>query len=72
MDRKIVKRIFPFALLFSILFWNGAFAHAVLIDADPAPNSHLKNAPSAITLSFSERLEKNYFSSVFMINTKTK
>ncbi len=65
--RVTIIRILAFILFgLAILFPQTAAAHAVLIQADPPPNSHLSAPPEKITLKFNERLEKElYFIRVY-------
>ncbi|MCQ6276631.1 copper resistance protein CopC [Bacillus sp. V3B] len=50
------------SLIFILTVPQGVFAHALLENATPAPDSQLKSSPKEIVLMFNERLERELYS----------
>lgn len=59
---KMARKWLILFVFFLLLFPQGIFAHALLERANPAPDSNLSSSPSAITLTFNERLERELYS----------
>lgn len=64
MNIKILTRSWSIILVLVpvvLLFCQPVSAHAVLLSAQPEPNSQLAKSPSSIILTFNERLEKELY-----------
>ena len=63
MNKYVLKNILILcSIIFILTVPQGVFAHALLEDATPAPDSQLKSPPKEIVLTFNERLEKELYS----------
>lgn len=59
--KKIVYPLILLTILIGVLFPSGVWAHASLVEANPASNSHLEESPKSISLTFNERLESDLY-----------
>lgn len=61
MKKKVGYIFILIALLIGAFYPSNVWAHASLVEATPAPNSHLEKSPESISLTFNERLESDLY-----------